>query len=108
MPKERTYTDEVIFSVLVEAGGRRGALREVLTRHRVPYRTYYHWRRRYGSLDVRTIAALRVFENECSQLKERTLLLERENGLLRHLLGKPWRRLPPGGQPSDTQSEQPE
>ncbi len=103
----RTYTDETIFRVLSDTALRSGRLGEILRRHDVPQRTYYNWVERYGSLDLRTLRLLRRYEADCERLGLETAALRRENELLRRLLGKPWRRLPPGGQPSATRSDRP-
>jgi hypothetical protein len=68
----------------------------------VPLRTYHRWVRRFGRLDGDTIRNIIRLENERANMERRVRQLESEMELLKEVVGKPWRRRPPGGPPSVT------
>jgi putative transposase len=100
--KPKEYDDETVYRVLRDAALGDGKLTEILRRHRVPVRTYYNWRGKFGHLDAETIRRMRAIEAECESLREELARARKEAAHLRELLGKPWRRSPPGGPPSNT------
>ena len=73
----------------------------------VPLRTYHRWVKRFGRLDGDTIRRIVELENERAGMERRLQQLETEMQLLRDMMVKPWRRQPPGGQPSSTRSPKP-
>jgi hypothetical protein len=98
----RPHDEETIARLLRELHA-PGADREaVLKAAAVPLRTYHRWVRRFGRLDGETIKLIVRLENERASMERRMRQLEREMELLRTVVGKPWRRLPPGGPPSVT------
>ena len=98
----RPHDEELVARLLREtheAGMDRDRL---LAAAGVPLRTYHRWVRRFGRLDGDTIKRIVRLENERAAMERRVRQLEHEMELLRTVVGKPWRRLPPGGPPSVT------
>jgi hypothetical protein len=96
--------DEGLIARLLREVHEPGADREkLLAREEVPLRTYHRWVKRFGRLDGDTIRRIVALENECATMERRMRQLEREMEVLRTVVGKPWRRRPPGGPPSVTQ-----
>ena len=96
----KKYGDAEIARLLREIGGTGRNIAAELKRQGVPRRTYYNWVQRFGSGDHTTLQRLKQLEREAKLASKRLTQLERENKLLHELLGKPWRRSPPGGRPS--------
>ena len=105
MPRS-IHDDDLIATVLREASGAEPVAR-VLARHDVPLRTYQHWVRKFGKLDAVTIRRLRETESRIEELERSLRALERDLALVRDAMGKPWRRWPSGGPPSNGQSDTP-
>ncbi len=98
----RPHDEETIARILREShapGANRAAVLEAAG---VPLRTYHRWVRRFGRLDGETIRHIVRLENDCATMDRRVRQLEREMELLQAVVGKPWRRRPPGGPPSVT------
>lgn len=98
--KRRRYSEAEIARILREVGSNGSGVSDSLARLGVPRRTFYHWLARYGDDAESTLARLKQLERALRGSQRRLRALQQENQLLRELLGKPWRRLPPGGQPS--------
>lgn len=95
--------DEELIARLLRCAQEEGANRErLLVAEGVPLRTYHRWRKRFGCMDGDTIRRIVTLENERASTERRMRQLKREMELLRTVVGKPWRRQPPGGLPSDT------
>ena len=105
MPRS-IHEDVLVARVLREASGEE-PVAAVLARHGVPLRTYQHWIRKFGKLDGVTIRRMREAESRIEELERSQRALERDLELLRDAMGKPWRRWPPGGPPSNGPSETP-
>lgn len=103
MPRS-THEDTQIAQVLREASCAE-PVAQVLARHGVPLRTYQHWVRKFGKLDAATIRRLREAESRIEDLERSLRELERDLALVRDAMGKPWRRWPSGGPPSNGPSE---
>ena len=98
---QRRYADDTIREVLRAAAEPRAKLADVLARYGVPERTFHHWRRRYPPVDLEELSRVRALERELRSTRVAKLRLEQDIERLRAALGKPWRRLRPGAQPSD-------
>ena len=95
--------DEELIARLLRETQQEGIDRErLLAEQGIPLRTYHRWRKRFGRMDGDTIRRIVTLENERASMERRMRQLEREMELLRTVVGKPWRRQPPGGLPSDT------
>jgi hypothetical protein len=101
MTKKR-YSDQTIGAVLRDVALGQEPLKAVLARYGVPERTYHRWRCRFLLPSDRMPERLRSLEAENRALRRRNKRMAEEVRLLRDLLGKPWRRLRPGEQPSAT------
>ena len=99
----RRYDERFVETILAEVRAGVAPLRDVLARHGIPERTYHGWRRRYVGSSKHLLERLRLLERERRALTRLAKRQEREIALLKELLGKPWRRLLPGEQPSDGQ-----
>ena len=97
----RRYTDDIVSEVLRAAAKRRARLADVLAHFGVPERTYHHWRHRYPPVEAEDLTRVRQLERELRISQAANRRLRRDFERLRAALGKPWRRLRPGAQPSD-------
>jgi len=50
--------------------------------------TYYHWRRKYGEMDITQAKKLKEIEKENIRLKKLVAGLSLDNAILKELLGK--------------------
>ncbi len=95
--------DEELIARLLRETQLEGADRDrLLVEQGVPLRTYHRWRKRFGCMDGDTIRRIVTLENERAGMERRMRQFEAEMELLRTVVGKPWRRRPPGGPPSVT------
>lgn len=108
MPGRKPHSDDVIALVLRESARAPDRIGEILETHQVPLRTYQHWVRRFGKFDEATIRTIRELELRHDEAKRQLDLLSRDLKTLQEALGKPWRRSPSGGRPSDGPSDTPE
>lgn len=108
MTARQPHTDDVIAAVLREAARAPDNIAEILSRHKIPLRTYQHWVQRFGRLDTTTIRKIRELELQHDELGRRVELLARDLEVIREAMGKPWRRSRSGARPSSGLSETPE
>ncbi len=108
MPSRKPHPDDVIALVLRETARAPDQVARILEAHGVPLRTYQHWVRRFGHLDGTTIRTIRELEGRGDELRREIELQAKDLAVLQEALGKPWRRSPSGGRPSDGPSDTPE
>ena len=65
--------------------------------------TFYYWKQQIGAASKSPTGVVRRLQQEKRLLAKQTKQLEEDLAIAREALGKPWRRLPPGGPPSDGQ-----
>lgn len=87
MPAKR-YSEEQIIRILQEAAAEGAQVKEVLRRHGVAPKTYYHWKAKFGGLQVSDVRRLRQLEEENRRLKKLVAQQALDNQVLRELLGK--------------------
>lgn len=104
----RRYSPALVQAVLEEARRSSRPLAEILAQHGIPARTYHHWRVRFKNVEVGGLALVQALRLQVRKLQREKARLLKDIAIQRELLGKPWRRLQPGGPPSDTRSGQPE
>ncbi len=87
MPAKR-YSEEQIIRILQEATAEGARVKDVLRRHGVAPKTYYHWKAKFGGLQVSDVRRLRQLEEENRRLKRLVAQQALDNQVLRELLGK--------------------
>ncbi len=77
--RSKRFTDEQIVAILKEAEAGT-AVTELARRHGVSKNTIYHWRKKFGGMDVPDARRLRQLEEENARLKKivADLTLDRE------------------------------
>ena len=85
--KKARFTTEQIISVLHEhAAG--GEVAELARRHGVSKATLYHWKKRYGDLEVSDAKKLKALEEENRRLKRLVADQALSLQILKDVLGK--------------------
>jgi putative transposase len=87
--KRSRFTEGQIIGVLKEAGsGAKTA--DLALRHGVSEATLYHWKAKYGSLEVSEAKPFRALEDENGRLKRLLADAMLDNAGLKDLLLKKW------------------
>jgi putative transposase len=77
--KKSRFTEEQIVSILKEAEAGM-THKEICRKHGIANQTFYHWRAKYGGMQVSDVKRLKGLEDENAQLKrivgEQALLLD--------------------------------
>ena len=81
------FSEEQIIGVLKEADA-GAATAELCRRHGISPATFYHWKARYGGLDVNDARRLRQLEDENRKLKQLLAESALDNHVLKELLRK--------------------
>jgi hypothetical protein len=98
----RTKADiDVFLHLLRKGGGSSRQLSAALRELGVPRSTYYYWKKQLPSTSASPTGVVRRLQQENRVLTKRVKHLERDLAVAQDALGKPWRRWPPGGPPSD-------
>ncbi|CUX03159.1 Insertion element ISR1 uncharacterized 10 kDa protein A3 [Agrobacterium genomosp. 2 str. CFBP 5494] len=87
--KKQRFTEEQIIGVLKEQeAGVKAA--DLCRKHGISEATFYHWKAKYGGMEVSEAKRLKALEDENAKLKK--LLAEQmlDVAALRELLGKKW------------------
>ena len=81
------FSEEQIIGILKEADA-GAATAELCRRHGVSPATFYHWKGRFGGLDVSDARRLRQLEEENRKLKQLLAESTLDNHVLKELLRK--------------------
>ena len=81
------FSEEQIIGVLKEADA-GAATAELCRRHGISPATFYHWKARFGGLDVNDARRLRQLEDENRKLKQLLAESALDNHVLKELLRK--------------------
>lgn len=83
------FTEEQIIGILQEhAAG--GTVNELLRRHGISKQTFYHWRKKYGGLQVDEARRLRQLEEENRRLKRLVADQALNIQVLKDVVGRQW------------------
>jgi len=87
--KKRRYAEEQIIGMLKEAeAGKKPD--EISREYGISTGTFYHWRRKFGGLEVSDAKRLRALEEENRKLKRIVADLTLDNVALKDVLSKNW------------------
>ena len=67
--KKTRYSEEQIVAILREAEAGI-TVKEICRKHGIANQTYYHWKAKFGGMQVRDVKRLRSLEDENAQLKK--------------------------------------
>ena len=67
--KKSRFTEEQIVAILKEADAGL-THKEICRKHGIANQTFYHWRAKYGGMNVSDVKRLRSLEEENAQLKK--------------------------------------
>ncbi len=81
------FSEEQIIGMLKEADA-GAATAELCRRHGISPATFYHWKARFGGLDVQDARRLRQLEDENRKLKQLLAESTLDNHVLKELLRK--------------------
>lgn len=87
--RSKRFTDEQIVAILKEAEAGT-AVTKLARRHGVSKNTIYHWRKKFGGMDVSDARRLRQLEEENARLKKIVAEQALDNEALRSVLKKKW------------------
>ena len=87
--KKSRFSEEQIVGVLKEAEA-GVAVKDLCRRLGVSDATFYHWKAKYGGLEVSEAKRLRALEEENRQLKHVVAELTLDNRALKVVLSKKW------------------
>ena len=87
--KRSRHTEEQIIAILKEqeAGSKTP---DVCRKHGISNATFYHWKAKYGGLNVSEVKRLRALESENARLKKLFADAMLDNAMLKDLLSKKW------------------
>jgi putative transposase len=87
--KRSRHTEEQIIAMLKEqeAGSKTA---DVCRKHGISGATFYHWKAKYGGLNVSEAKRLRALESENARLKKLFADAMLDNAMLKDLLSKKW------------------
>lgn len=86
MRKSRFTTEEIVSILQQQAAG--ADLTELTRRHGISKTTLYHWRKRYGELEVSDAKRLKALEDENRRLKRLVADQALNLQILKDVLGK--------------------
>jgi putative transposase len=84
--KTSRYTDSQIIGILKE--GETMPVVEVIRRHGISRATFYHWRSRYGGMDISEVNRTKELEAELTRLKKMYAELALENAAIKDVLSR--------------------
>ena len=87
--KRARFSEEQIIGILKEAET-AGNIRAVCREHNITEQTFYHWRNKFGGMDVSEARKLRELERESSELKKMVADLSLDVRMLKELNEKKW------------------
>jgi putative transposase len=87
--KKSRFTEEQIIRILKEANGAE-SIKELCRRHGISDATFYHWRAKFGGMEVSDARRLKAFEDENRKLKRIVADLTLDNTVLRDINSKKW------------------
>jgi len=81
------FTEEQIIRVLKEhEGGKKAA--DIVREYNITEQTFYHWKSKYGGMDVNEAKRLKQLEEENRRLKEIVADLSLDNRILKDVISK--------------------
>ena len=87
--KKNRFTEEQIIQVLKEAEG-SGSIKELCRRHGISDATFYHWRAKFGGMDVSDARRLKALEDENRRLKKLVADQALDIQILKEINSKKW------------------
>lgn len=81
------FTEEQIIRILKEHEGGKKAV-DIVSEYNITEQTFYHWKSKYGGMDVSEAKRLKQLEEENRRLKEMVADLSLDNKILKDVLSK--------------------
>lgn len=87
---KKRFTEEQIVGILKEADKSQQTIGQLCRAKGISEPTFYHWRKKYGGLEVSDARRLRELEAENSRLKRLVANRDLEIDAMKELLAKKW------------------
>ena len=87
--KRKTYPEEKIISILKEHDS-GASVPDLSRRHGIAENTIYHWKSKYGGMEVSEAKRLRQLEQENAKLKKLLAEAELDKAALKELVEGKW------------------
>ena len=87
--KGKTHSTEEIIRILRQADGGETAL-SVCREYNISEQTFYHWKKKYGDMDLADAKRLKELEKENGELKKMLAESMLENRVLKEVNSKKW------------------
>lgn len=84
---KKRFSEEQIIRILKEAEV-EGNARAVIRNNNISEQTFYHWKKKYGGLEVSEARRLRSLERENAELKKMVAELSLDKRMLQDVLSK--------------------
>jgi putative transposase len=85
--KKTRFTEEQMVAILREQDG-ESTVEDICRKHGISNQTFYHWKKKFGSMEATDVKKMRQLEEENARLKRIVANLSLENEAINEVLRK--------------------
>ena len=85
--KKTRFTEEQMVAILREQDG-ESTVEDICRKHGISNQTFYHWKKKFGSMEATDVKMMRQLEEENARLKRIVANLSLENEAINEVLRK--------------------